>query len=286
MSARAADAEPRVHRADSSGVRLTVEEHGRPGPGRALLFLPALGVPLSYYRPLFEHWTARGRHLFGVEWRGMPQSPVASLRREPFGYSHLVRHDLPAVHRLDAVASAGELVLVGHSLGGHVALLSTAAGLVAPSAVVTIATGTSSGASQASHWGRVRRRIGTQFVRTASDVLGYWPGHRLGFGGRQPKPMMHDFAYEARHGRYRLTGDPTDYEAALATLDQPALLLALAGDPLMPLLGVDHLAGRLPTHVHRAGVDTGLAGDHFAWARKAPEPVVSTIETWLAANAP
>ena len=160
------------------------------------------------------------------------------------------------------------------------------AGLVAPSAVVTIATGTSSGASQASHWGRVRRRIGTQFVRTASDVLGYWPGHRLGFGGRQPKPMMHDFAYEARHGRYRLTGDPTDYEAALATLDQPALLLALAGDPLMPLLGVDHLAGRLPTHVHRAGVDTGLAGDHFAWARKAPEPVVSTIETWLAANAP
>lgn len=281
MSLRPTTTEPRRHRADSAGVGLTVEEYGRPGPDRSLVFLPALGVPLAYYRPLFEHWAGRGRHLFGVEWRGMPQSPVANLRREPFGYSHLVRHDLPAVHRLDAVVAAGELLLVGHSLGGHVALLSTASGTVRPSAVVTIATGTSSGASQANYRGRVRRRIGTQFVHTATGVLGYWPGHRLGFGGRQPKPMMRDFTYEARHGRYRLTGDPTDYEAALATLSPPTLLIALADDPLMPLLGVDHLAARLPVHVHRASVDTGLARDHFAWARKAPASVVTAIEDWL-----
>jgi predicted alpha/beta hydrolase len=274
---------PQLHRVESVGAVLAVEEYGRAylGARTSLIFLPALGVPISYYRPMFEHWAARERHLIGVELRGMPQSPVADLRRESFGYSHLVRHDVPAVFDLEAVASADSVAIVGHSLGGQLALLATAAGAITPSAVVTIATGSASTVSQPTYSSQVRRRIGTQFIHTASGVLGYWPGHRMGFGGRQPKALMRDFTYEAKNGRYRLAGDPTDYEAALAQLSPPTLMIALAGDRLVPLPGVDHLAGRLPSHVERTTVDTGLAQDHFLWARRQPTPVVEAVEDWL-----
>jgi predicted alpha/beta hydrolase len=278
------ESEPVVHRVGSAGAVVAVEEYGRQhrGTGTTVVFLPALGVPLSYYRRLLEHWAGRERHVLGVELRGGPQSPVADLRRESFGYSHLVKDDLPAVFALDAISAADTVVLIGHSLGGQLALLSTASGTVRPSAVVTVATGTSSPASQHTRWGRVRRRVSIRTVRTVIGVLGYWPGHRLGFGGLQPKGLMTDWAYEGRHGRYRLADDGTDYEAALARLGPPALLLDLEGDQLVPPRAVTHLADRLPAHVERRTLTGDRARDHFVWARRSPELVVDEVEDWLA----
>ncbi|MEV4702208.1 alpha/beta fold hydrolase [Actinoplanes sp. NPDC049316] len=273
--------EPRIHPvAAPDGVTLTVEEYGRPGPRASIVFLPALGVPLAYYRRFFDAWAARGRHLVGVELRGMPQSPVADLRRASFGYAHLVREDLPAVFAGPAVATAQRVVLAGHSLGGQLALLSGAVGSVRPDAVVTLGTGTSSTAARRSRLGRVRRAAGVRFVGAVTCSLGYWPGHRLGFAGRQPRTLMADWGYEARYGRYRLHGDRTDYEAALATLDVPVLLAGIAGDRMIPSAAVDHLARRLPGHVDRARIEA--VPDHFRWARTAPDEVIEAVESWLA----
>jgi predicted alpha/beta hydrolase len=274
---------PRVHRVTSVDAVITVEEYGPEHRHRraSLVFLPALGVPLSYYRPLLEHWTGRGRHLVAVELRGMPQSPVRDLRQEAFGYSRLVRHDVPAVLAHEVLSSTGKVVIVGHSLGGQLALLSTASGTAHPEAVVTIAAGSSFAVPRLTLRQRLVRRLGVRFVATATTVIGYWPGHLIGFAGRQPKALIKDWAYEGRHGRYRLGGDPTDYEAALASLRTPTLLVGLIGDPMIPLPAVDHLADRLPAHVDRATIDTGLALDHFLWARRRPGPVVNQIEAWL-----
>ena len=275
---------PGRHLITSGAVTVTVEEYGRAhrGAGRtSVVFLPALGVPLSYYGKFLEGWAAQGRHVLGVEHRGGPQSPVANLRRESFGYADLIKTDLPAVFALDAIAGAGPVALVGHSLGGHLALLSAASGSVQPAAVVTIATGTSSPASQHTRVGRFRRWVGVRFIETTSRVLGYWPGHRLGFGGRQPKGLMTDWAYEGRHGRYRVAGDATDYEAALAVLAAPTLMISLEDDPLSPPRAVTHLAGRLPVHVEHRMLTGDQAQDHFAWARRNPDFVIGEVESWL-----
>ena len=112
--------------------------------------------------------------------------------------------------------------------------------------------------------------------------LGYWPGHRLGFAGRQPRALMSDWGYEARHGRYRLRGDHTDYEAALGKLAVPTLLVDIAGDQMIPRAAVDHLAARLPADIDRVTVDA--VPDHFLWARRTPEKVITRVESWLAAR--
>jgi predicted alpha/beta hydrolase len=275
--------EPLVHPVSSSdGVTLTVEEYGVPGTAASIVFLPALGVPLGYYRKFLTAWAGQGRHVVGVELRGMPRSPVADLRKDTFGYAHLIREDLPAVFAGSAVTGAGQTVLAGHSLGGQLALLSGAAGSVRPDAVVTLGTGTSSNAAQRGPIARARRAAGVRFVGAVTCSLGYWPGHRLGFAGRQPRTLMNDWGYEARYGRYRLRGDRTDYEAALAELPVPALLADIAGDRMIPAAAVDHLARRLPDHVDRLTLDA--YPDHFRWARRAPEKVIEPVEAWLSAR--
>ncbi|MFI5491481.1 alpha/beta fold hydrolase [Actinoplanes sp. NPDC051859] len=275
--------QPRTHPViTSDGLTLTVEEYGVPGEAASIVFLPALGVPLGYYRKMFDTWADRGRHLVGVELRGMPQSPVGDLRRATFGYAHLVNVDIPAVFAGSAVAAADKVALVGHSLGGQLALLSGAAGSVNPDAIVTLGTGTSSTAARRSRIGRAQRAAGVRLVGAVTCSLGYWPGHRLGFAGRQPRTLMADWGYEARHGRYRLHGDRTDYEAAFARMQTPVLLAGIAGDRMIPTAAVDHLARRLPPHVERTRIDT--IRDHFLWARRAPEQVIDKVDSWLVSH--
>lgn len=270
----------RVHSvAVAAGHSLTVTSYGEPGPAASIVFLPALGVPLGYYDRFFAEWAGRGRHVVGVELRGMPLSPVHDLKRHPFGYAQLVREDLPAVFESPVLTGSDRVVLAGHSLGGQLALLSGAIGTVRPDAVVTLGSGTSSPAARRSRIGRAQRAAAVHVVGAVTCTLGYWPGDRLGFAGRQPRTLMADWGYEAKHGRYRLRGDRTDYETALRNLPMPALLVHLAGDRMIPAAAVDHLAGRLPEHVTRARVEA--APDHFRWARTTPERVVDAVESWL-----
>ena len=115
-------------------------ELGRPVPGQAsVVFIPALGVPVSYYRPLLRAWEEAGRHVLAVESRGAGATP-RELKRQGFGYRHLLSDLVDAVSHSSAGAGP---VVVGHSLGGQLALFATATKQVNPSLVVTIASGSS-----------------------------------------------------------------------------------------------------------------------------------------------
>lgn len=280
-------AEPITDRvASRDGAILGIQQYGsehRTAAATSILFIPALGVPIGYYRGMFSDWAARGRHIVAVELRGTPQSPVTQTRKQRFGYATIIHDDLPAVITSEAFRGAGCIGVVGHSLGGQLALLAAATGTIDASAVVTIAAGTSSPASQHTRPGRIKRRVQVQFIRTVSAILGYWPGDRLGFGGRQPRTLMRDWSYEATHGTYRLNGTDTDYEAALAQLPIPVLAISLDGDQTIPLPAVEHLLDRLPQHTeHQHIASRNPAGfDHIRWARHEHQPIIDATERWI-----
>ena len=265
------------------GASIDLHEFGGPQQGEqlaSLLFLPALGVPVSYYGPLLKRWSAQ-RHVVAMDFRRANGSR-AELRTAESGYSTLIRSDLRAALASEALRGR-RVVLVGHSLGGQLALLAAAAGVGDPEAVVVIAAGTSSVAAQTTVVGRAKRAAGITVVRVVLRTLGYWPGNRFGFGGRQPGSLMRDWATEARSGRYRLHGDDFDYEAALGSLAPPALLVGVTGDRIVTAAAIDQLRSRLPETTTRIELTPGdaAASDHFLWARKSPELVIDAVESWL-----
>ena len=260
-----------------------VEAFGHDGP--QVLFLPALGVPLHYYRPLLTRWAGLGYRLYGLELRGMPQSSTTDVRRNDFGYNHALALDIPA-----AVAQSGldtPFLLAGHSLGGQLAVLYAAAHPGDVRAVVTLASGSSHHGALSSVPGRLKRRCQVGSIRAITRTLGWFPGHRLGFGGRQPRTMMADWGHEGRHGRFVLAGSQADHEAELAALRRPVLMLTLDGDPILPRSAADHLGARLRSadrdsvHVDRRE-NGGEPFDHFRWARRNPDAVLGPVTAWLA----
>jgi len=266
------------------GATSVVEVFGRDGP--AVLFLPALGVPLHYYRPLLGAWAERGYRVVGLELRGMPQSSTSDVRANDFGYNHALTLDIPAA--LEAAGIRAPFLLAGHSLGGQLALLYAAAHPANVRAVVTIASGSSHHGAFRSLAGRLRRRGQMVTVRAIIGVFGWFPGHLVGFGGRQPRTMIADWSHEGRLGRFVIAGSAADHEGELAALDAPVLMLTLDGDPIVPRASSDHLGARLVSarvdavHVDRAAAD-GSAFDHFRWARRTPQVVLDPVTAWLAA---
>ena len=267
------------------GTRTVVDEYEATDSSAAVLFLPALGVPIGYYAPLFELAAARGIRTFGLELRGRPRSSTTDVRRHDWGYATLLEQDIPAALAQTPLGEIEHLTLVGHSLGGLLSLMATGAGILTPDRVMTVASGAAHFTSRDGAIPRLQRRLITPTALAITRLLGYFPGHRLGFGDRQPKTMIGDWHREARFNRFVLAGTRVDYEAALKRIEVPVLQLSLEGDTLVSARAVDMLADRVgPTVPERIHVGTdanvGRPWDHVRWPRQNPEPVLKALESW------
>ena len=152
----------------------------------------------------------------------------------PWTYDDLVRTDLPAV--VEAARGRwprSRLVVVGHSLGGHVALAAEGAGLLGADALIVAA---------ANVWMRrlePSRRVWLLKVATISAMAAvatrhrYLPVRALRLGtDDEAAPYIDDLARFALHGRWTSRDGAVDYEAGLARIAAPTFALTSAGDRL------------------------------------------------------
>lgn len=104
----------------------------------SLLFVPGRGDFLEKYLESLSHWAARGWAVTALDWRGQGLSGR-------LGADSLTGHvddfavwtaDLAAFWAEWQAARPGPHVLVGHSMGGHLALRAVAEGTVRPAALV------------------------------------------------------------------------------------------------------------------------------------------------------
>lgn len=252
------------------------------------LVIPAMGTRARFYTPLVHGLHRGGLHVAVTDLRGQGESTPVARRGVAYGYREMVDHDLPAVVRaISAALPRSPVVLIGHSLGGQLALLSSATRLTAVHAVVLTAAG--------SVWWRgfgpvlgLRNLVGSQLFAALATVLGYWPGKRLGFGGTQTTTVMRDWARQGRTGRYTLRGSDTDYEAALARLKLPVLAVGVDNDSLAPQGATDHLLRKIPAaSVSRWHYTEALAGghrlDHFRWVRHS-DGMSAYITDWISST--
>ena len=135
---------------------------------------------------------------------------------------------------------------------------------------------------------RGRQRLAVSlFARSLGPLtrlVGYYPGQRLGFAGREAGGVMRDWAATVRSGRYLdYTGDGA-MDAALARLALPVLGLRFARDWLVPAASLEALLGKLGPGPRRVEVfddaRLGARADHFRWM-KAPDAPAGAIAAGL-----
>jgi len=238
-----------------------------------LIFLSALGTPARVYGRFAREMVKHGVQVCAPDWRGIGSSSIRAGRSSDFGYRHLIELDLASL--ITAVRQrmpAAPIWLGGHSLGGQLALLSAAANPGGISGVALIASG--SVHLPCYSW-KLRLGVGSLVVLSslARPLLGYFPGGRVGFGGREAAGLMRDWSRVAISGQYRPDGSAIDYENALRSLKLPVLALTFAADAWSPKLAARSLLNKLPpsasVHWHLDKSQTaGVAVDHYAWIKQ------------------
>jgi predicted alpha/beta hydrolase len=265
----------------ADGASSTAQFHGATQPRAAALVLPAMGVNARSYGPFAEALAVLGVSVLVAEHRGGETSSVRPARGVDYGYAELLGELPLLLGALRARAPGLPIDLVGHSMGGQLAV----AGLSrwhAPSArLVLLASGTVhhrawAGLPRLGVW------VGTTLAEGVARGLGYFPGHRLGFGGRQGRELIIDWARASRTGMFTSGGVSVEH-----ALDTPLAVLAISvsGDTYAPPNATRQLVAKLSrAEVSHAAVlppsEPRRLNPHFRWLR-APGSAAQVVATFL-----
>ena len=256
-------------------------------PRAVLFFAPAMGVEARYYGPFVEALSARGILVAMTELRGHGTSSLRPGRGVDFGYRDIVELDIPAALRVvEERAPAVPLYLGGHSLGGQLVMLHVAATRPDIGGMALVACAI----PYYRNWqGRPRGwiRLAAVLFPVAGFLLGYVPGDRFGFGGKEARTLMRDWAHNARTARYEPIGSEVDYESALAELEVDLVTVNVDGDEMAPPGAVDFMFEKVP-HARGDRIEARLSSDkpgkHVRWARD-PDDVVRAVAGWIEGRA-
>lgn len=252
-----------------------------PAAAPAALVLPAMGVPAGAYRRLAEALAAQGTPVGVAEWRGGGASPVRAARGVDWGYLDLLEHEVSGgIAALRERLPGRPVAIVGHSLGGHLGLMARASATPGLAGILTVASGTPTLRFFSPRL-RALIRVVLAAHRLSGPLLGYFPGHRVGFGGRQSRRLMDEWALLARLGRFEMQGRNLLEPRSDAARQLPVHALVLPQDTYAPRAATAHL-------LHLAGVGEdrierfegpGPLG-HFDWLRE-PQWVAARLQALM-----
>ena len=250
------------------------------GPG--LLVVPAMGVNARAYDRLAEGLADAGITTLVVELRGGDTSSIRPRPGIDFGYAELLGDMTQHLEFLRGQVS-GPVHVLGHSLGGHLGVVGVSRWCVPGAKLIVIASGTVHHRA----WGGLRGLgllAGSQLAQVIARGLGFYPGHRLGFGGLQGKSLIIDWSNLARTGDFSSQRDGT-LEHRLDEFAPEVLALHVQGDTMAPRRTTEALLRKLK-HAKVEWVNVmppaqpRKMNPHFRWL-KDPSPAVTEIARFL-----
>ena len=272
---------------DDTRNKITIFEPQQPDEKNTLIAIfPAMGVRASFYESFAAELVSRNIATVITDHRGHGNSSIRPSRSVSFGYQEMITIDyVETIANIRQLFPAKKIVLLGHSLGGKIGSLF--AGRY-PQAIDGLILLTSCSVYQKAWrgWARWKLKLAVAIIRWTAEVLGFYPGHRMGFGGLESRGVIRDWSRQSRCGDYIVDNADFDYEAGLREIKIPVLAISVAGDTLAPKFAVDHLLGKLEknqqlTQIHLAKNDPRNPGyDHFNWAKN-PQKMVDVILDWL-----
>ncbi len=256
-------------------------------PEQVLIVLPAMGVFATYYDALASALVGPTTTLFTADLRGNGLSEIRPKKGVDFGYQDILDLDYQGIiDDVNQTYPGVPVFLLGHSLGGQLACLycsrfpEKVAGLILVACPSVYYKGWSG-------FGRWTILGFVKFAKLVSNLLGYFPGKKLGFGGTEAKTLIHDWNHQGLTGKYEPKGAPINYEQSLGKLTTPTLVISFESDKYAPRESVEHLYKKMASagqivHEHMQDTKT-IKYSHFNWVKKNGE-ITKLIKNWIAGN--
>ncbi len=253
-------------------------------PLAAMLVLPALGIQAKLYRKLAQQLSATGVSTLVMEQRGHGLSTPPPSRSDTHCLDDFLQRDIPALlDWLSAQESGVPLLLAGHSLGGHLATLYSGMHPQQIAGVVHLACAFPYFRDYPGKQGNMIRLICT-LMPAFSAFPGYYPGHRVGFGGRESAAMMRQWCQWASTGSFDF-GDHKGLAENVADFCGPVISIAFEKDEFASSAAIDRASSPFInaqlTRITLGGKEQGEHLGHTRWARS-PEGVVRAVRQWIA----
>ena len=174
----------------ADGVPLAATHYAPGGHARgAVLLVPAMGVPQSFYVAFCTWLASEGFHALTFDYRGMGASRRGPLRDVDADIVAWGELDVAAALRwLEIRASGVPITWLGHSLGGQIVPFVQDRRSVAK--VLTVAAGSGYWRDNAP---ALRKKVWLLWFGigpVATALFGYFPGKRLGMVGDLPRNVM------------------------------------------------------------------------------------------------
>lgn len=248
-----------------------------------VMILPAMGVPARFYSRLASAIAEAGCHAVLHDLRGLGQSDRRANRDTDWSYETLVLEDLPTVlAHVQRSFAKSPIIFLGHSLGGHLALLHLGWTPDSPvRGVALVASGNPYGPTFALKQ-RLRLILAGNIATPLSRIVGHFPGDQVGFGGRQSRRLIAQWAMLAREGRFDAVGpNGVSAEEAMRTVQRPILAVTIAGDTMAPPASTESLLAKVPRakveRWHYEPAPSSPEADHFRWAKDSPTIVARVV---------
>jgi predicted alpha/beta hydrolase len=177
----------------------------------------------------------QGVRTLALDFRGHGESGVSASRGGKWTFDDLVRHDLPALCLAARERWPGDrLTLVGHSLGGQVALAALGTEVAEADAIAVIATNAWLPSEESNLFLRARKGTAMRTMRAVTRVRGYFPARALGIGS-DDEASAYIEGWASNWERDRWTSDDLaiDYFAAMGRLRCPILAVASLADRVL-----------------------------------------------------
>ncbi|MEL6863009.1 MAG: alpha/beta fold hydrolase [Bacteroidota bacterium] len=249
------------------------------------LLYPAMGVKAIYYQDFAAHLSTVGFHVACIDLLGHGSSSIRPSRQVNFSYWDLLEQNYNGAYQaIKARFPHSPMYLMGHSLGGQIAALHLSLhpkryqGLILVASCSVYYKGWQG-------WEAWAVLALTQMAPMISQLVGYFPGHQLGFAGKEARGVIKDWSRNARTGLYRLDKTAHNFEQSLGQIKHPILVLGIAGDRLAPPAAIANLHRKFAqAKVDYQSISPQMANvkrlSHFSWVRQ-PQYFVQNISNWL-----